>query len=388
MANFFDDTLEDNKEPTTIPGNFFEDTLDEPTAKLPTKNELKTTTQNVERTWGDTASDAWGYAKDAGMMADSAMRGAANALTFGWADEMAAGAGAATGIGGDFGDYSGNVQDQRAEDTERWEKYPVSTGVGTVAGALAVPGGALKSGAGLGANALRAGVSGAGAGALGGAGAAESIEDIPQAVRDGAMMGALTGGVGGAGANLLGRAASGVGNMAGNRINDLASSRFGSSILGRTGESFDGSVGNAINKLEGFSPRLADMADSAYDSIGGGKGAAARAGLMGADLAGLGGAGTSAVASEAALKLGGGAAQGLGNLAMNNAARVGNIAGQQAGFDPAAEAMRNPQSILERTAGTKYEYPLMEAAGRGRDALIAQVHVLSQTDPNFRSIFE
>lgn len=47
---------------------------------------------------------------------DSVVRGAADTLTFGLSDEIAAGLGGLTGIGGKFGDFSGNLEKERATD--------------------------------------------------------------------------------------------------------------------------------------------------------------------------------------------------------------------------------------------------------------------------------
>src|ERR1700731_4702270 len=79
-----------------------------------------------------------------GGLVDSAVRSLANGVPF--MDRIAAAGGAATGIGGKFGDYSGNLEAQRAEDKKLSENAPgVDTPVGRVsldtAGHLA--GGAL-----------------------------------------------------------------------------------------------------------------------------------------------------------------------------------------------------------------------------------------------------
>lgn len=66
---------------------------------------------------------------------DDAVRGAADMSTFGLSDEISAGLGAATGVGGTFGDYSGNLEQQRARDAEGgWARLG-----GQVVGAVAMP---------------------------------------------------------------------------------------------------------------------------------------------------------------------------------------------------------------------------------------------------------
>lgn len=67
---------------------------------------------------------------------DSAVRSAADAITFGLADEISAGLGAATGIGGRFGDYSTNLEAQRATDRQRRQEDPIASIGGSVAGAI------------------------------------------------------------------------------------------------------------------------------------------------------------------------------------------------------------------------------------------------------------
>lgn len=82
-------------------------------------------------------------AKERGVLrrVDDAVRGAADMLTFGFADEISAGLGSLTGIGGERGNYDANVTDQRQRDTEGgWERFG-----GQVVGALAIPGAAARS---------------------------------------------------------------------------------------------------------------------------------------------------------------------------------------------------------------------------------------------------
>ncbi len=145
---------------------------------------------------------------------DAGVRGATDMLTFGFADEMAAGMDAAlnpvfgTGKpGATFGErYDQNVEDQRAIDKadseNRFGSRLAGQGVGVVTGGL----GLAKAGLSAGANALRSGASlprvalgtavdGGVAGGLSGAGAGETLEQRVE----GAAMGSLLGiGVGGA----------------------------------------------------------------------------------------------------------------------------------------------------------------------------------------------
>lgn len=84
---------------------------------------------------------AMAVARGAGRMADDFVRGTADMLTFGLADEFAAKAGDLTGIGGEAGNYEKNLADQRRRDSEGG----ASRFAGQLAGAVALPGAAAKS---------------------------------------------------------------------------------------------------------------------------------------------------------------------------------------------------------------------------------------------------
>lgn len=135
---------------------------------------------------------------------DSFMRAAADVGTFGLADELSAGAGALTGIGGKFGDYSGNLRRQRIEQEQRDNFDPVASTVGRVGGALLSGYGLAKMGLPfLSGAAPEAGLAGRiGAGATGGAiyggaygaGSGEGIWDRVAGAGTGAVTGGMIGG--------------------------------------------------------------------------------------------------------------------------------------------------------------------------------------------------
>lgn len=133
-----------------------------------------------------------------GETVDAAVRGAANAITFGFADRLAAAAGSATGIGGKSGDYEGNLAQQRAIDAANMKEHPYATIGGEVAGSLALPvGGAMKAATLPGRMAAGAGL-GAAQGAAYGVGASPDLSDAPEVAKNalvGAGTGALVGGV-------------------------------------------------------------------------------------------------------------------------------------------------------------------------------------------------
>lgn len=206
--------------------------LDESGAWAPTK--LATNPKTGERLaldgsqWVAVKKPEMGW----GEYADNLVRQVANGVTFGFADEIAAGLGAATGIGGKFGDYEGNLAAQRGQDKAFEEQYPVAATTAQVGGGIV---GALGAGKLVGAagraiqgadaapqivkNAVTAAQNapqlakyaggGAAAGGLSGAGFADGdLEDR--------AIGAATGGViGGALGTALPVAVSGVGKLVG-----------------------------------------------------------------------------------------------------------------------------------------------------------------------------
>lgn len=161
---------------------------------------------------GNEAMPATGRNSPLGMV-DTAVRGAADMATFGFADEIAAGANAAlqpilgTGAAGNTlaERYRANVQQERATDTadaaERGGTRlagQIGGGVGSalgLAGAGLLPSiNAMGRGAGLGRVAALSGAEGAVMGGLQGAGSATSMEAVPDAARDGALFGMAIGG--------------------------------------------------------------------------------------------------------------------------------------------------------------------------------------------------
>jgi hypothetical protein len=150
--------------------------------------------------------------------ADTFMRGAADTLSFGLADELSAGMGALTGIGGKFGDYSGNLAAQRgmdASDADQRAGYRlagqlgggVTGGIGLVKNGLSLAGRAAEAGQGLGRIAMGSAADGAVLGAMQGAGSGEGVEG--RAFNSGA--GLIAGGVLGAGTPYAVTTASAVG---------------------------------------------------------------------------------------------------------------------------------------------------------------------------------
>jgi hypothetical protein len=111
--------------------------------------------------------------------ADAFVRGAANALTFGFADRLAAGAGAATGIGGKAGDYQGNLAAQRSLDKANIEEHPAASIGGEVAGGMMLPMGAAARAPTLAGRMVAGAGVGGGQGALMGIGSSQDLRDTP-----------------------------------------------------------------------------------------------------------------------------------------------------------------------------------------------------------------
>lgn len=316
-------------------------------------------------------------ADQVGMMLDSAGRGIANAATMGFADEFAGSADAVVGRADSVGE---GINNQRAIDQQRAKEYPGSTLAGELVGALALPAAGMKAGVGLTQNAARAGTAGAINGGLSGIGNTEdktNLGDLAHNVGMGAALGGSLG-AGGSLASLAGRGVAKAGDMYGDVVNDIAQNI--SPVMSRTAEPINEAITRGLDKL----PFGSQTAKNVYDGLGGSAGIGVRSGAV---ASGYGG---TPVAAEMAARLGGRMVDKVGQQMSKPAVSsvVGNQAGENISKDPGAEALRNPKSVLERTTGTKYEYPLLEAAGRGRDSLIAQVHILSQSDPEFRKLFE
>lgn len=128
---------------------------------------------------------------------DDAVRGAADMMTFGLSDEISAGLGSLTGLGGKQGDYDANLEAQRERDSQGGaERFG-----GQVAGALVLPGAAAKT-------ITQAAKQGAAVGAAYGYGSGEgSIAKRIENAGWGAAVGGAAGGVLKAGANAIGNRA-------------------------------------------------------------------------------------------------------------------------------------------------------------------------------------
>ncbi|PAY07190.1 hypothetical protein CK489_15430 [Bradyrhizobium sp. UFLA03-84] len=130
---------------------------------------------------------------------DSGVRAVANGIPF--MDRFAAGMGALTGIGGERGDYSGNLEKQRAEDQRLAEAAPIANTAAHLVGGAMLPLGAVGAaakGTGLLAKTLL------GAGTGGAFGAAQGLSDTPDLTNitdaaghagKGAVVGTVIGGV-------------------------------------------------------------------------------------------------------------------------------------------------------------------------------------------------
>lgn len=127
-----------------------------------------------------------------GRTADDLVRAAANGITFGWADRLAAKGNAALGSG----DYASNVKQERQLSSDAQARNPyVYKGV-EIGSGLVVPGMGLVKGASTGARVANAAANGAIYGGLAGSGEASGDTDVLQALKNtgtGAAIGATVG---------------------------------------------------------------------------------------------------------------------------------------------------------------------------------------------------
>ena len=137
-------------------------------------------------------------ARNLGGMAVAALDGAANAVPF--TDRLAAAAAAATGLGGKFGDYSGNLAQLRGEEGAAMAAHPNAAVAGGLVGGAAVPVpalGAVANGVTLGGKVVRGMAAGGLLGAASGASSSQDLTDIGQTAKDvgiGAGVGGFVGG--------------------------------------------------------------------------------------------------------------------------------------------------------------------------------------------------
>lgn len=142
----------------------------------------------------------------AGRDVDSFMRGAADMMSFGFADEIAA-LGNATGdaMMGNPNQYDRRLRQERITQKIRDRADPVASTAGRLTGAVTGAAGLAKSGLSLTANTMNAGhglgrtamasaAEGGGLGGLHGFGSGENLEDRVEGAKSGAKMGGIVGG--------------------------------------------------------------------------------------------------------------------------------------------------------------------------------------------------
>jgi hypothetical protein len=155
---------------------------------------------------GAAASVIPGDAARSGGRGEAALIGARQAATLSFGDEINAGVRAAAdwmgnplklGDGKPFREaYDDRLAHERALLDQTWEENPASILGGEVAGSMLLPGAAMKSGATVGANALRMGATGAATGGAYGYGAGEG--GVMPRLQSAAVGGAIGGAVGAA----------------------------------------------------------------------------------------------------------------------------------------------------------------------------------------------
>lgn len=129
---------------------------------------------------------------DHGLMrtVDDYVRAAANGMTLGLADRIAAGMESLTGIGGKTGDYAANLSNEQGRTAQFATDHPIASIGANAAGGLAVPLGAIGAASratGLGAKMLYGAGAGAGIGGIQGAAESKDWANLPQTARDAAI---------------------------------------------------------------------------------------------------------------------------------------------------------------------------------------------------------
>ncbi|RAS13556.1 DUF3135 domain-containing protein [Ensifer adhaerens] len=94
-----------------------------------------------------------------GRNVDSFMRGAADVVSLGFADEISAAGGALTGVGGEFGEYRKNLRRERIKQYQRDSSDPVASLAGRIAGGVTGGLGLARAGLSPTANAINRGAS-------------------------------------------------------------------------------------------------------------------------------------------------------------------------------------------------------------------------------------
>lgn len=134
-----------------------------------------------------------------GSRLEAGLIGARQGVTFGFGDEINAGVRAAGDwmSGKPFGEsYDARLEHERGLLDQTRQENPAASLAGEIGGAVMMPGAAMKSGASVGANALRMGAAGAGSGALYGFGSGEG--GVGPRAKSAAVGGAVGGAVGAA----------------------------------------------------------------------------------------------------------------------------------------------------------------------------------------------
>lgn len=329
----------------------------------------------------------------------SGLMGAAQGLTFGFGDEIAAGV---QGLipGGD--DYETALRKRRRDfanaQADNPNAYVAGDVGGSVAGAL-IPGGAAVRGAGLLSRVGRGAALGGAGGALRGAGDGTDAESRASgALRGGATGAALGGGLTGlgsglrAGGDLTNRGLDNVVGAVSQTVDNLRASPLGRTLQPR------GVSGRATRALAPMSDDLVDagtdylatkgplgrraagaIGDFYKDQIGGSSGMMGRA-AMSTVFPGL-------LESEAALRGGAMAASGLGRglegVTRRNAsgANLGSLGSSIT--DNKTRYSIEDEEVFNAVTGTRWEEVLLEAQERGPQAMRATLFTLKK-NPQFR----
>jgi hypothetical protein len=311
------------------------------------------------------------YAQDFG-------RGLAAGVTMGWNDEAygALKALLAEGkelVGGEESDftktYEGGRDEVRSGLKESYDRSPMLTGIGEATGIVGtsfVPGGLAARGASL----AGKGLVGVGGGVISGGtyGAGVSEEDTARGLLEDAAIGAAIGGAAGPVLGASGKVAGAVIDKAGTMGSKFADRAATLAEIPSRSLKFGGAVVDEMSL--GITKTVDRGAKAAMKEKGPIRNSLYQ---MGSDMGGSGGMITGLT--------GGMLTGGAGAVALPAAAGGAKMARMWRKIGGLSD---DPMAVMQKAQGTKFEVPVREALGKGKEAVAATMYIL-MNDPEFRA---
>lgn len=338
--------------------------------------------------WKDDDSGDWVDDTKPGQL-ESGLRGAAQGLSLGFADEITGALESA------FTDktYEQARDESRANYKSAKDANPITYGAGEIGGGVAtsfVPGLNIAKGASLAQMAGKAALAG---GAMGlGKSEADNVRDMAIDTGKGALIGGATGGA----INQLGRVGAPIKNV----IDDVATAP-----IGKAGDR--GLVASALNKAHQAGAAGNKMVDDVLERVTPSSGSAQTDQMINSIVKGASKLGRYGLASKAqgaldTLEQGPKVAQWAAGKASPLLEKLGNSEFAQGlaqrspqVFNAVAQKINQPkerfkpyepEQIIEKTQGSKYAKVVTDAAQRGQDAFGATHFILQSTQPEYRAL--